>query len=218
LILVAAVIAVLTLSIAAYAAIELHGFAYSGNLSDDQIALVLDDASRGKGCTVIDSDGNVQMTDENGTVVAEMTEAEYYAYEQEQLRRTAEEAQAMTDLVDLGTLELSPWGVEEIAVKDGTFPDFMLQNGYMVVLTDADGEAFDLKAGQTVTVSVTASDACYVSTGIYKEGALLEEQTLNAEFHTNTFEIPADGSYCFSLMYFSASASNFTDGSLKITK
>jgi len=217
LIIAIAVIAALTLTIAAYTAIELHGFAYSGDFSEDQIAQALDDASHAKGATLIDANGNVQIMDQYGNVVSEMTESEYYANEREQLRKMEEEAQAMTDLVDLSTLELSPWGVEEIAVTNGTFPDFLLSNGYMVVLSDADGEAFDLKAGQTVTIGMTANDSCYVVAGIYRDGALLEEApTASTVEHAYTFEIPEDGSYCFSLMYASAAASSFTGCSLTI--
>ena len=216
LIIVASVVAALTLSIAAYAVAEFCGFAYSDQMSGAQVDQILYDTSHGMGHTVIDSNGNVQIMDANGTIVAEMTEAEYYAYEREQLRLMEENAQTMTDLIDLSTLELSPWGVEEVTVTDGKFPDFILSNGYMIVLTDASGDAFTLEKGQLATICVTANDACYVEACLYKDGKLVEERTENTKTHSFTFEIPKDGDYCFSLMYFSASASNFTDCKLDI--
>jgi len=209
---IAVVVAViLALSLTAYAVAELKGFARTGDMSNREIVRMLEAASHGKGGALIDADGTVQILDAAGNVTAEMTEEEYAQYERDRLEQMKQEAQAMTDLIDLETRELSPWGIEELPVIDGKIEDFAMSNGYMVVLTTPEGTAFDLNKGQTVTIRMESNDACYIEFGMYKDGTMISDPTFKNRSHDHTFTIPEDGNYSFSLMYFSAAASNFTD-------
>ena len=212
----AACAAVLLLTVGALAYAEWHGFALSGGMSAGEIAAVLEEASHGTVGEMVESDGTVHYYDGlNETLV--LSEEEAAAYEQAREEARVQAVRESTSLLDMDTMEFVPSGVTELAISpDGSFADFLVGNGHMVILYPEGSRGLALRAGDRVTVSVTADETCYLEFGMVKDGAMLETVTDRARAHEHTFTAPEDGIYCFTLLYSSASASAFTDGRVTV--
>ena len=77
-------------------------------------------------------------------------------------------------------------------------------------------EGFALKAGDRVTLEVSAQEPCILTFGAFRSGAFLEEQTARAQRHSFTFAVQEEGLYCFSIEYMSAGVGLLAGGVLEV--
>lgn len=216
--LVAVAAVVLTLGIAVYAAWSWNGFQPTGGMTQQEIQTLMEQIEGMGASETVDADGTVHYFDSEGTEFMVLTarEAEQFLQAQKEARQTRNE-EAASSLIDLSTLPQEPRSITRITTgEDGSFEEFLLGNGSMVLLCGDTGEGYALSAGETVTVSVDASAACIVEFGMFRDGQLLETETVKAETFTQSFTAPEDGVYCFTLMYYSSACDHFTNGSLRI--
>lgn len=213
---IAAVIAaVLMLSAGAYAARNWTGFASTGTMRQEEIQQMMDQIET-SGCSEkIDADGTVHYYDGNGTEFMVLSPEEAVRFEK--ARREKQNQDAAQDLLDLRTLTVTPRAVTAVPTgEDATFGDFLLGNGSLVILHEEGETGYDLHAGDVVTITMDASDACIVEFGMALDGTLLEAETIKEQNFEKRFTIPEDGVYCFTLMYYSADCDNFTNGQIQI--
>lgn len=214
---IAAVLAVVFCATAAAAALRWSGFAFTGGMSEEEKAAILFEAEQGTVDAKEAPDGTVTYFDAEGNAILALSPEEAAAYERERAAQADEAVCASTGLVDLSTMPLLPNGVTEVAVGgDGSVADFALGNGHAVLLHPEGNEGFTLKAGDEVTVTLTAGDECILEFGRFRDGVYDGAETEKAREHSFTFPVEEDGVYCFYVEYFSAAASNFTDCSLTI--
>lgn len=215
---VAAVVAVtLCVTAASAAVIKWGGFALTTGMSEAEKTALLEDASRLYAGSVEDRNGYIHYLDENGEEVLVLSAEEAAEYERE--RKAAKEQAVLesTALVDASTLPHLPRVITELAVdEEGQFAECALGNGSMVLLHPEEKNGFDLEAGDTVTIELTANDKCILEFGRFKDGVFLDGESVNTRRHSYTFEIEESGLYCFSVKYYSVGASTFTDCTITV--
>ncbi|MCC8358201.1 MAG: hypothetical protein LJU34_10340 [Oscillospiraceae bacterium] len=215
---VAAIVAaaVLALSGAAYAVSQWTGFASTEGLTNRQIQALINSASQ-TSYQSEDRDGNVTYYDENGNEEFTLTAEEAVAYEQAMIEAKEQAVRDSTTLVDVDTMDMVPTGITELAVnEDGSFEDFIVSNGHMVIFYPEGNQGYDLKAGDTVTLTLPTDEVCYMAYGMTQDGVATECAVVQTAEQSYTFEIPEDGSYCFYIIYYSAGANSFTGGSITV--
>lgn len=207
-----AAVVVLALSITAGAAISRRagGFTLTGGMSDAEIKALIEDASLAVGAEYEDKDGSVHYLDRDGNEVLVLSAEDAAAYERARQERWEKKIKESTSLVDLFTMPLLPNEATELAVgADGRFADFALSNGGLILLHPEGESAYTLKAGDIVTITLSANDKCALEFGCFKDGAFLDGEAVSAQQHGYSFHIQADGQYCFYVEYYSAGMSAF---------
>lgn len=207
----------LCVTAAATAVLHWTGFVPTKDLSQAE-KLTLWNQAADTSTASIDRDGNVHYYDREGNEVLVLTAEEAAAAEQ--ARREAWETSILdsTELVDFSTMEFLPNSVTELATDPaGRFDSFMLGNGHLVLLHPAGEAGYMLEAGDTVTISLKASQNCYLSFGLFRDGQFIGAETTRSREHCYTVPISEDGCYCFSIVYCSADAGELTDGILTIS-
>lgn len=196
------------------------GFAYTEDLSTAEKETLMKDASTGYAGEMINElDGSVHYLDENGNEILVLSAEEAADYDSARREADQRAVRESTSLADVSTLPLFPNGLTEMETgSDGQFADFMLGNGYMVLLHPKGEEGYRLNAGDVVTIRLAANDKCGLGFGVFREGSFLSEETFRAAQHSYTFIAPEDGLYNFSVMYYSAAASIFTDCRIAINE
>ena len=117
-----------------------------------------------------------------------------------------------TALLDISTMPYIPSSVTELPVApDGSFAEFGFDNAHMVLLYPEGMSGFRLKAGDTVTLSMDANEACGLGFGMFKDGVYVDASRVFAQEQRYTFEIKEDGVYCFFAENLSAGMCTFTD-------
>ena len=218
-ILAAAVALMAVLGMAAYAAIKMDGFALTGDMPKVSIDNMLEEYSPVTHRALVEPDGTVHYLDEQGNEIMVLTAEEAAKYEQEQREAKENAVRSSTGLIDVDTLPGVPNSVTELVIgADGSIPDFALGNGHMAILCGADKKGWDLKAGDSLALTLTSNDDCFLVFYVIRDGVMLsnEYDPTRVQSHTFSFEAAEPGSYCLGLMYGSASASNFTNGTLLV--
>jgi len=166
---------------------------------------------------LIEPDGTVHYLDDQGHELMVLSAEEAAKYDAE-IRQAQEQAvRESTDLIDVDSIGFIPKGITVVPVsKDGSFHDFALGNGYMVLLCAEEEKPFQLRKGDTVTIRLQANDECGMSFAVTLDGKEIERTSAKAQDHHFAYVVPKDGEYCFTLMYGSVDASNFTNCSLII--
>jgi hypothetical protein len=110
-----------------------------------------------------------------------------------------------------------PNAVTELAVDaDGNFAGFGFENAQMVLLYPEASGGFSLQAGDTVTLSFDTEKLCSLGFGSFKDGEYAGETTVSADGFLYTFEIEADGEYCFFLENLSAGMCILSNGAVTV--
>ncbi|MBR1780042.1 MAG: hypothetical protein IJ751_01400 [Oscillospiraceae bacterium] len=215
----AALALLLALGATAYAAANWTGFLNTSGMDEESIRVVLREAELGTASVQVDPDGTAHYFDREGNEVLTLSAGEAAEYEARLAREQEERVRASTDRMDVDTLPYLPKGITELAVADDvTFTDFALGNGYVVLLYPEGEAGFSLRAGDVVTLSLEANDACLLEIGAVEDGrACAALDTERTRSHSVTYEVPEDGVYCFIVGYTSSSASNFTHCRLEVT-
>ncbi len=200
------------LGITAAAVSGAWGFRDTSGLSRWEIKQLLRESNMVSMTQLVSPDGSVSYMD-GGEVLFTLSAEDAAEYDAALRAERQQKVRESTDKLDVDTMELFPNSITEIAVdSEGTFGDFILNNGNTVLLCGSDGECFCLEAGTEVSLSVKASETCIIHYGLVKDGVMVEEVPLRGEEPSHTFIIPDDGEYCFTLSYYSVDADNFTDG------
>ena len=210
LVLIAALI-VMALSVTVSAAVKRHAsdFTLTGGMSDAEIEEMIRDASRGT-WTVQETDGTMHYYDSDGNEIMALPREEADAYERDKQARLEQAVKESITLVDLSTMPLLPKEATELSSgEDGRFADFAISNGALVLLHPEGQNVYELKAGDTVTITLDSNDECYLEFGCFKDGAFLTAETVHARRHSYTFTIETNGQYCFYVENYSAGMSNF---------
>ena len=209
LLIAALIVLALSVTVSAATTIRAGRFTLTGGMSDGEIKALIDDASKGT-WAVQETDGTMHYYDRDGNETLVLSRKDAQAYErarQAQRERTVKES---TTLVDLSTMPLLPHEATELASgEDGSFADFAISNGALVLLHPEGQNAYELKAGDTVTITLDSNDECYLEFGCFKDGAFLTAETVHARRHSYTFTIETNGQYCFYVENYSAGMSNF---------
>ena len=206
-----AVLVVLALSVTVSAAttIRVGRFTLIGSMSDGEIKALIDDASVGA-VVVEDSDGTRHYLDKDGNETMVLPKEEAEAYERAKQAQRERSVKESTTLVDLSTMPLLPNEATELSSgTGGRFADFAISNGALVLFHPEGKDAYELGAGDTVTITLDSNDECYLEFGCFRDGTFLEGETVHAQQHSYTFTIEADGQYCFYVEYYSAGMSAF---------
>lgn len=213
----AVVAATLCITAAAAAVIQWGGFAFTAGMTDAEKDALIEEVS-GLACSEYeDENGYVHYLDENGEELLVLSEKEAAAYEREKQAAQEKAVCDSTTLVDATTLPHIPSVITELAVDaDGQFAECALGNASMILLHPAQKDGFALKAGDTVTIELTANDVCILGFGQFMDGIFVNEGTSSSQRHSYTFEINETGVYCFYVEYYSAGASTFTDCRLTV--
>ena len=213
---IAAVLAACMLcTVTVFACVQWSSFALTDGLSRAQLRTLLKEDVG----TVqrIDSDGTVHYLDAQGNELFALSEEEALQYERSRQEVHESEVQASTDLLDVRTATLVPMSITELSPDaDGTIPDFALGNGRMLLLHPDDIDGYVLKKGDIVCIRLDANDACILEFGMVRDAKTIENATAKAQQHEHTFTIPKDGTYCFTIMYYSSDKSAFTNATLTI--
>lgn len=219
---VAATLAVvILLSAVTYAAGYRSGLIRTDGLSLMEIeALIVEHSIADGSHEFVDENGNTHVVDASGNEVMVLTPAEYRLYEwsrMEQLRkRNREDAKDLLDLDSVDAISVMPNLITPNPVDEfGVFGDFLLTNGDMVILHKEGEKGYQLKAGEVVSIKVNTSRECYVTFGVVRDGRMTEKNSMRSQSFCFEYTVPADGLYCFTMMYFSSDAMNFTDGSIQ---
>lgn len=208
----AVMVALLCVTAAAAVVIKWSGFALTEGMSAEEIEALLNEASTAVASAYEDSDGTVHYLDADNNEILVLSADEAKAYEQ-MLHEEKESAVAeSTSLVDAYTIPLMPSLITEMAVDDdGGFADFAMGSGSMILLHPEGEDGFELMAGDVVTIELTSNDSCNLEFGEFKDGDCVLTEISTAQQHSFTFEIEEAGLYCFSVQYYSAAASSFTN-------
>lgn len=214
---IAAVLALCLLgTVTVFACVNWTGFAFTGGMTHAEKQAILQDNDNGT-TQLIEPDGTVHYLDAQGNETLVLSGEEAIAYEQSQQTAREKAVQESTDLLDIHTTTLVPRSVTEVTTAaDGTFPDFMLGNGHLVLLRPEAIDGYTLCKDDRITLSLNSNDACILEFGMVSDGKTLETATAKAQFHTHTFTIPHDGDYNFYIMYYSVDKSAFTNCTLTI--
>jgi len=214
-VLIAAVL-IAALGITAFAVADTWGFTDTSGMNRWEIKRLLKDHNTMSFTQLVAPDGSVSYMD-GGEVLFTLSAEDALAYDEALREERRQKVRESTDKLDVDTMELFPNSVTEIAIDgEGRFGDFILDNGNTVILCGSGGGCFSLKAGDKVSLSVTASAESIIRYGLVKDGVMVEEVPLRSDEPSHTFIIPADGEYCFTLSYYSAGADNFTEGKIVI--
>ncbi len=218
-VLAAVVVLLVVLGMAGYAAAALNGFSLTGGMSKRAVSQMLEEYSPVTSMALVEPDGTVHYLDKQGNEIMVMTAEEAAKYEQEQREAQENAVRSSTALIDVDTLPGVPNSITELQIgADGSVPDFALGNGHMAILCGADKKGWDLKAGDGLKLTLTSNDDCFLVFYVIRDGVMLTEEydPTRVRSHAFSFEAAESGSYCLGLMYGSASASNFTKGTLLI--
>lgn len=217
--LAAAVIAA-ALCVSATAAVVAHkwpGFVFTGSMSEAEKDRMLEETSVIHAMEQIDTDGTVHYFGEDGREELVLSAEEAAAYQQQQIAAHDRAVCQSTTLVDVSTMPFIPNSVTELAVDaDGHFAEFAFGNAHMVLLYPKNSTGFDLRTGDTVTISLDADARGSLGFGLFKDGIYVSEEVVSAQGHLYTFKIEEDGRYCFFVENCSAGMYICTDGSLTV--
>ena len=216
--LVAAAFLILALGMAAYGAITWNGFALTGDLRKPTVDKMLEDYSAATSIGLIEPDGTVHYLDRQGNEIMVLTAEEAERYEREQREAREDAVRGSTTLIDADTLSVIPNSITELNTgADGAIPDFALGNGHMVLFCGADKSCFSLEAGESMILTLTSNDECFLVYYVFRDGVLLAEgnDVSRMRSHSFSYAVEESGSYCIGLMYASVTASNFTGGSIR---
>ena len=208
---------ILVLGITAFAVNKWRGYADTDGLTQAEIESMLRQYTSLVSSQLIEPDGTVHYLDDqyNELMVLSAEDAAKYDAEIRQAREQA--VRESTTLIDVDSIGFIPAGITVVSVlEDGSFHDFALGNGYMVLLCAEEEKPFQLREGDTVTIRLRANDECIMSFAVTLDGKEIERASAKAQSHHFAYVVPADGEYCFTLMYGSVDASNFTNCSLII--
>ena len=215
----AAAIAILFLTgMVTYAAIQWNGFLRTEGFSKDKIDQLLHEAVQVESAAT-DPEGNVHYYDRAGKEIMVLSPEEQERYQEECEQRKLEEFQRSSSRADITTFWPEPSGVTELPLSpDGNIPDFILGNGHMIILYPEEADGFSLHSGDRLTVKINSNDDCYLAFYVIKDRKNQDELSVvdHTQNHSFTFDVTEDGEYCIAMMYYSAAASNFTDGRLQI--
>ena len=85
-------------------------------------------------------------------------------------------------MVDVSTMPFIPNSVTELAVDaDGHFAEFAFGNAHMVLLYPENSTGFDLRTGDTVTISLDADARGSLGFGLFKDGIYVSEEVVSAQ-------------------------------------
>ncbi len=221
LVLAAAAILVLAMGMAAYAAITWDGFALTGGMSRKSVDQMLADYSAVTVIQLVEPDGTVHYLDKQGKEVMVLTAAEAAEYDRQRRAAKDDAVRGSTVLIDVDTLPVVPNSITELEIgADGTIPDFALGNGHMVLFCPAEEAGCTLADGDSSTLTLTSNDDCFLVYYVFRDGALLTQENDGARMRAHTFSFAAGepGIYTIGMMYGSADASNFTEGTLTVDR
>ena len=222
----------LTLTVGAGAMFHWTGFAFTKELSESEQDAIKEQAGAIH-MELEDAQGNVHRYDSAGSEIEILPAEEAKEQTMEAIQAEQQKVRESTRLLDVDTMELIPHGITEVPVdRDGRFADFVLGNGYMILLYPQESSTYALKRGQSVTIGLTTDESCDVSFDLIRDGVMLEEnmfvrsapenaqKTVAADGrslrYTYRFTIPEDGSYDFGVEYWSEGASTFRNCTLTI--
>ena len=111
----------------------------------------------------------------------------------------------------------SPSGITELPTdKAGAFDDFMMGNGNAVIFYPEGADGYELKKGDTVTLSFKTEEPISIEFGYILDSSAHELATLADKNFSAGMEIPEDGTYCFYIINASSEVNEFTDGNITI--
>ena len=214
----AVIAAVLLLSVGVYAAWGWTGYLSTGDMSEWEIRELMEKVQYSGKSVSEDADGNVHYFDSEGREYMVLTREEARQFERAmEEAREKENQENAGDLIDTSKLVQQPRSITRMQTDEkGDFEDFLLGNGSMVILHDESANGYELSAGDMVTICVDASAACIVEFGMFRDGEMIESETVKMQDFEQTFAVPEDGTYCFTLMYYSADCDHFTECNLNI--
>ena len=202
---------------AAVVAHKWPGFVFTGSMSEAEKDRMLEETSVIHAMEQIDADGTVHYFGEDGREELVLSAEEAAAYQQQQIAAHDRAVCQSTTLVDVSTMPFIPNSVTELAVDaDGHFAEFAFGNAHMVLLYPENSTGFDLRTGDTVTISLDADARGSLGFGLFKDGIYVSEEVVSAQGHLYTFKIEEDGRYCFFVENCSAGMYICTDGSLTV--
>lgn len=211
-IIAAVMAATLCVTVAAAAVIKWGGFVFTNNMSDAEKKAFIKDASTVYSHECEDKNGNVHYFDENGNEVMVLSGTEAAEYELERKAAMEQAVKESTKLVDVSTLQFIPHIITELPTNsDGEFAEFALGNASMILLHPENEDGFDLKAGDIVTITLEANDCCTLEFGQFRDGTFISAEAVSAQQHSYSIIIEEAGLYCFSVEYYSAGISTFTN-------
>ena len=208
---------ILALGITALAVNKWTGYADTEGLSQAEIESLLRQYAPRITRQLIEPDGTVHYLDDQNNEVMALSAKDAAKYDAE-IRQAQEQAvRESTDLIDVDSLGSVPKGITVVPVSDdGTFHDFALGNGYMVLLCTEEEKPFFLREGATVTIHLEANDTCGMAFGVTLAGEEIARTYAKAQEHLFSYTVPSDGEYCFALMYAGSDASSFQNCVLTI--
>ena len=200
----------------AFAYFHWNGFAFTSQMSQAEKEALLQDNYAFAGES-IDPDGTVHYLDAEGNDVMVLSAEEAAEYERSREDAHLQKLKESSSLLDVDKLEVIPSGIIEVVTDEqGAVEDFALGNGYILILGPKERQEYALKKEDTVTISISSNDACILEFGMIQDGEVWEAEHYKSNHFEQSFQIPADGSYNFYIMYYSADKSLFTDCTLKI--
>lgn len=215
----AAILAViLAVSVTAYAVNNWNGFMNTGNLSRQEIREIMD-MIENSGCSESTAeDGSVHYFDSQGNEMMVLSQKEARQIERErQENKITHNQETAGHLLDIDTLEVMPHSITPITSdKAGNIEDFLMGNGSMVILHPKGENGYWLNKGETVTITLEATGDCVVEFGVVRNGKMRETSSTKTKLHEFSYIAIKDGLYCFTAMYYSASADNFSNCSITI--
>lgn len=214
----AAIAIILTVSVAVYAARDWTGFMQTEKLSEQELSNIMEMIAHSGCAESTDSDGNTHYFDSYGNEIMVLSPSEVKQFEQAKERARADRCQAGAgEMLNVDTLDLMPVSITPVETDQrGRFADFLLANGNMALLHPKSDAGYQLKKGDTVTISLNATEACIVLFGVVFNGEMVEETAMKSQSHEFEYTVPEDGRYNFTLMYTSVDADNFTDCTINI--
>ena len=211
LLIAALIVMALSVTVSAATTIRTGRFTLIGSMNDGEIKAMIHDASTAGTWAVEDTDGMRYYFDSDGNETMALPREEADAYERDKQARLEQAVKESITLVDLSTMPLIPHEATELSSDaDGRVADFAISNGALVLLHPEGQNAYELGAGDTVTLTLDdANEECYLEFGCFKDGAYLTAETVRAQEFGYTFNIQADGQYCFYVENYSVSMHAF---------
>ena len=208
---------ILALGVTAFAVNKWTGYADTEGLSQAEIESLLRQYAPRITRQLIEPDGTVHYLDDQNNEVMVLSAKDAAKYDAEIRQVQEQTVRESTDLIDVDSLGSVPIGITVVPVSDnGTFHDFALGNGYMVLLCTEEGKPFFLREGATVTIRLEANDACGMSFGVTLDGEEIDRAYAKAQDHLFSYTAQSDGEYCFTLLYAGSDASSFQNCKLMI--
>ena len=171
---------VLALGMTAFAIInKWSGYADTEGLTQAEIENMLQQYSSLMSCQLIEPDGTVHYLDDQGHELMVLNAQDAAKYDAE-IRQAREQAvRESTDLIDIDSFGVIPNGITVVQVsKEGAFHDFMLGNGYMVLLCTEGEKPYSLREGDSVTIRLRSNDECIMSFAVTLDG---KEKTISVK-------------------------------------